>query len=215
MRSVTALAFVFAASCRSASPPADPPPSDAPNVLTVSTHRPEADPVAAQPLSAERLDMIGKLANDEWVDDVEPDLDEAAFDELSDEWARKTDAFFAADTSPAELHAFAKAWNWDGGTERMRDVIEHPNCDAGTALLVYWYASPQFYSVFASRDDVPEWARDTYDLIVDIEGRYLRGAYKTTAIAYDPKADGMIAGDIKDPILRPIPARMYVPVKGR
>lgn len=214
MRSMMPVAFLFAVACRSAASPADPQPSEQ-DVVTASTHRPSADPIETLAVSPERLDFIGKLANDEWVDDVDPALDEAAFDELSKDWSRKTDAFFASDTSPAELHAFAKSWNWDGGTERMRDVIEHPNCDAGTALLVYWYASPEFYSAFASRDDVPEWARETYDLIVDIEGRYLRGAYKTKSIAYDPKADGMVGGDGKDPILRPIPARMYQPVKGR
>ena len=40
--------------------------------------------------------------------------------------------------SPEEPNAYASGFNWDCGCDEMKEVIRHPLCDMGTALLIYW-----------------------------------------------------------------------------
>jgi hypothetical protein len=86
-----------------------------------------------------------------------------------------------------EVHLYALCYNWDDGDESMRRLIDHPEIDAGTALLIYWRASPSFFCQFATRDEVPEWTRSCYDLIKEIERRFIEGSYIRREFRYDPK----------------------------
>jgi len=80
-------------------------------------------------------------------------------------------------------------WNWDDGHEPLRWILQQPQCDAGTALYIYWHASPTWFCQFKNREEVEvghDWALADYDFIIEIESRYLKGFYTRQEIAFDP-----------------------------
>jgi hypothetical protein len=160
-------------------------------------------------ISAERKQFIFDMANDEWVDrlDEATKKDEAKFNALSEQIHQQRVTFLATPTTPAlELHCFADHWNW-GSVEAMRQVAEHPNCDAATALLLFWRSDPEYYLQFASRDDVPDYNRDGFDLTRLIEERFLRDGYSSSGlIGFNPREDARIGEPV--PGQRVIPAQM-------
>jgi hypothetical protein len=91
--------------------------------------------------------------------------------------------------SAVELHQLAWNWNWDDSRDVPGQIIRHPLCDRSTALLIYWRAGPRWFYQFATRDEVAakaDWGLDDYDLIKEIEKRYLAGVYTQAGIAFDP-----------------------------
>jgi Domain of unknown function (DUF4274) len=165
--------------------------------------------VYLEKISAERKQFILDMANDEWVDrlDEATKKDDAKFNALSEQMYRRRVTFLATASTPAlELHCFADHWNWGGGTEAMRQVAEHPNCDAATALLLFWRSDPEYYLQFSSRDDVPDYNRDGFDLTRLIEERFLRGGYASSGlIGFNPREDVRIG--------EPVPGRRVIPVQ--
>ena len=166
-------------------------------------------------LSPERDRFIRDIANDEWIDrlDAEISEDDQLFEAESKKWRTATQEFLAGDTPAEELHLFAQAWNWDGGMNEMRQVATHPNCDAGTALMLYWLAGPEFYLQYETREGVPAWAHEGLDLVQTIEQRYLSDAYATSQIRFDPRAEGVIDRFPRNQRRwkRRLPPRMYEP----
>jgi hypothetical protein len=158
-------------------------------------------------ISPERKRFILDMANDEWVDqqDEATKGDDAKFAALSEKMHRQRLAFLADPSTPAlELHCFADHWNWGGGVEAMMTIAKHPNCDAATALLLFWRADPEYYLQFSSRDDVPDYNRDGFDLTRLIEERFLRGEYSSSGqVAFDPPKDVRVSD--------PIPGRRVIP----
>lgn len=109
-------------------------------------------------------------------------LTDADFDRLSRE-------FFDSITDPEELHLYADEFDWDVGIGDIGRVVEHPLCDLGTALLVYWRARPGFYLQYRNREAVPEYDHPFWDLIRDIEERVSRGQYRSAELPFDPADD--------------------------
>jgi hypothetical protein len=151
---------------------------------------------SAAPVSAARGRLIRCLANDE-CKGVEPVL----LDE------------FILDATSAELHLLADRWNWDGGLRGPQAIIRHPRCDRGTALLVYWRASPEYYLRYASRDEVPVEEREQFDLLAEIEAGVLKGQYQNRRIPFDPHKERSSGSMDQTEPKRTIPAAMLVPVK--
>jgi Domain of unknown function (DUF4274) len=168
-------------------------------------------------ISAERTQFICDMANDEWVDrlDEATKKDDTKFNALSEQMSQKRVTFLATASTPAlELHCFADHWNWGGGVEAMRQVAEHPNCDAATALLLFWRADPEYYLQFSSRDEVPDYNRDGFDLTQLIEVRFLRGEYSSSGlIGFNPREDVRIGEPV--PGRRVISAQMMQAVLAR
>lgn len=111
-----------------------------------------------------------------------------------EEWQRVLDVIDGeADvtvlTTPEELHQLAWNYNWDDGVETMRQVALNPLSDQGTALLIYWYNQPGWIYQYAIREEVPEWAVDSFDLAKEIESRYLTGFYTQSDFFFDPQND--------------------------
>jgi hypothetical protein len=92
-----------------------------------------------------------------------------------------------------ELHQFAMRWNWDDSPKPLFWVVRQPYCDQGTALLLYWRASPEWYCQFENRDDVADTESEqsimVFDLITEIEKHYLSGDYTNRNISFDPNND--------------------------
>lgn len=84
--------------------------------------------------------------------------------------------------SALELHCVASNLNWDLGYDGLRAVLEHPRCDRGTALLLYWFGDP----TYAPADPDAEWNREPAEFLAGIAERYLRGGFASSAIATDP-----------------------------
>lgn len=125
---------------------------------------------------------------------------------------------FLAQATPDEWHQVAWQWNWDSGVEPLRWIIGQPACDRGTALLIYWYGGPRYLSQYASREEVPDYSLEDYDLVMAIERAYLGGFYTRQEIAFDPADDAgfdWTAEYASEPLLRPIPAVMYAASPGR
>jgi hypothetical protein len=119
--------------------------------------------------------------------------------------------------TPDDWYQVAWAWNWDNGVEPLRWIVAQPQCDRGTALLVYWHADPRYVQRYAERAEVPAHHRPVYDLVKDIERRYLAGGYTRQRIAFDPRADAghdWTKGQRGSPVARPLPAMMLEPSPG-
>ena len=120
-----------------------------------------------------------------------------------------------------ELHAFARHWNIDGGLEPLEQLIRLPRCELATAKLVYWRLDPLWHLQYKTRDEVPHFARDGFDLAAEIERRVAAGAYREGTITFDPAHDVLQSGkvrnwtsrhlDMEDKFVRDLPGVMYQP----
>jgi hypothetical protein len=160
-------------------------------------------------ISAERKQFIFDMANDEWVDRLDEATKEndAKFTALSEQMYQQRVTFLATPTTSAlELHCFADHWNWGSGVEAMRQVAVHPNCDAATALLLFWRSDPEYYLQFQTRDEVPEYNRDAFDLTQLIEERVVRDGYASSGeIGFNPRGDVRIG--------EPVSGRRVIPTQ--
>jgi len=142
-------------------------------------------------LTKEREQEIADMANAEWVHSIPDNIpyNDPQIEALELEWDKKALNFCKHNTNPLELHAFANLFNWDQGSDLLLDIVRNPNCDFGTAKLIFWRAQPDYYQVFADRADVPTVNFEGWDFIRSVlnvcEGRN----FKTSKIAYDPKTD--------------------------
>ena len=134
---------------------------------------------------------------------------------VREEWESEEEKsrFFETITDAEELHLYADGFNWDTGVEGMRRVIQHPLCDRGTALLIYWRGSPGFFARFASRTETtnPDQA-EHFDLLLEIEQKVIAGHFPSRRFHYDPKKDkgkDMTARHNTVPRKRTIPQEMF------
>jgi hypothetical protein len=169
------------------------------------------------PVTPERLILIRELANDEGVDRLDTSgFTDADWKRLSDEMDEEAMTFCRDCADPEELHAFVRAWNWDKGFWAIAEIIRNPACEAATALMAYWTAGPEWYLPYADRDAVAALGSEYlegFDLITEIETRYVVGDFSTGCIAYDPNAPGEfmvgIYNDRRDTFVRALPEIMY------
>ncbi|EHH2451434.1 DUF4274 domain-containing protein [Vibrio vulnificus] len=84
--------------------------------------------------------------------------------------------------SKEELHVVADHYNWDDeGVESLYAILNHPHCDAGTGLLLFWKGSG--YSAlspnpgFATQDEIV-FFKEVYD-------RFVNKKFNTYDIAFD------------------------------
>jgi hypothetical protein len=80
--------------------------------------------------SAGQMERMRKLIYDEWVV-FDPIVTKLNFHQL-----------LTSIEAPEELHQYAGNFNWDCGCEEMESVVSHPQCDRGTAFLIYHLAAP-------------------------------------------------------------------------
>ncbi|MFT3883622.1 MAG: DUF4274 domain-containing protein [Gemmatales bacterium] len=89
---------------------------------------------------------------------------------------------------PIELHYFISNWNSDGGVAPLLEIVQHPSCDAGTALWLYWDNDPYYYTRFRSVDDSDDdEERTMLTLSRTIEDRFKRSDFATSMIPFDPQ----------------------------
>lgn len=133
--------------------------------------------------------------------------------------------------SAAELHAFAEDFNWDDASvAALVEVVRHPQCDAGTAKMLYWAADPDdLFSEVRTREELAstlgiepgedaaaegeeeELRLQHWDLLLEIEERLASHRFATAVIAFEPPyepSDEPLEG-------RPIPAALFEPIPPR
>jgi hypothetical protein len=106
---------------------------------------------------------------------------------LLGEWDTAEDprALLGAVTDAEELHRMALQFNWDCGCAELRLIVEHPMCDEGTALLVFWPGQPGWHRE-RRPSELPPSEREVWLLQQLIEQRYAAGAYSRARFRVDP-----------------------------
>ncbi len=124
---------------------------------------------------------------------------------------KETDTLLAriAAMDARALHRFAGRWNWDDGSYAPDAVVRHPACALGTALLVYWFAAPVYFTQWrtARASDDPE----TFAMLAYIEGRIASGGYPHAGIAFDPRHLQLTEASLREdePKRRELPAQVF------
>ncbi len=90
--------------------------------------------------------------------------------------------------SSSELHAIARQMNWGDGFDRLSAVLEHPLCDRGTGLMIYWLGEPTYFADFKSDDEVPAVNQALKRFLDRIETQLTTGHFNTNTIRFDPMA---------------------------
>jgi hypothetical protein len=95
-----------------------------------------------------------------------------------------------------ELYYLVQVLNWDDyrTPNALEWILEHPKCDAGTALQIYWMNDPEgLKEVELKHGGIPAWAQDTHELQKKIERLYLAGRFPAGQIAFDPRKQRYLA----------------------
>ena len=93
------------------------------------------------------MDFINKLLDEnyDWGDER---IDEDVYDELSAEliidYLKKHD--------PEIRQMLALSWNFDNPKKVIQWIVEQPDTDKGTCLLLYWRMAPDFSKQFVNRN---------------------------------------------------------------
>ncbi|WP_439623415.1 hypothetical protein [Gemmata sp.] len=134
------------------------------------------------------------------------DYDEATHDAR---WERQ----FAAVASPEELFLYAAGSHPNQSPREWRRLLDHPLCDAGTAILIFWRNSPVHYY---GDEPAGGWDRERYALVREIERRYSAGGYPSAVVRFDPasfKGRSLLAGHRAEELER-VPEVMRRPSPG-
>lgn len=82
-----------------------------------------------------------------------------------------------------EWHQFVQNYNYDDGNEPFEWLVKQKTCDKGTVLCLYWHLQPDF---FCDKETVDDLFKDDYNLIKEIEKRFVEGFYETERFSFDP-----------------------------
>lgn len=156
------------------------------------------------PLSQQQRHRVAWL-----IDGHLDDEDESTFD---DRWERQ----FAAISSPEELFLFASESHPAQTPREWRRVLDHPLCDQGAALLIFWRNSPVYMYGEAPAGGW-EWCQENYDLVREIAERYVAGGYPFAMVRFDPAAfkNFSFLDGHKPELLARVPADMLRPSPGQ
>jgi hypothetical protein len=126
------------------------------------------------------------------------------------------EAFYAAlrglETAE-ELHYLAQILNWDDYRTKkaLEWILEHPKCDAATALQIYWLNQPVDIYDSELEGTIPSWQEDAYKLHKKIEELWLSGKFSMRRFAFDPSKENYPAGS---PAAQAIPQELKAPIPG-
>ena len=84
--------------------------------------------------------------------------------------------------------------------------------------MVYWHGGPGWNCQYESREEVEEYEIEGYDLLKEIEEKYLSGFYTQQTIHFDPTDDRETdwTKEYKEyETKQQIPPKMYEPTPGR
>ena len=128
-------------------------------------------------LSREQRDRVTKLVYEGYTEE---------FPEA--EWKSCRAKLMSSIEHPMELHLYATNYNWDGGFEELKEVLDHPKCDKATALLIYAMGSPGFfYRKLEKNAALRPYEQDVWDFLREIEQRIRNEEFQSGRVAFDPR----------------------------
>ncbi|QDT38831.1 DUF4274 domain-containing protein [Stratiformator vulcanicus] len=150
-----------------------------------------ADRIKAEPRLSEPVAGASIEPPDDFLGGVPPEVRQKVHDLIAEVPAEKHRLFadWLRSASPAQWHKVARGWNWQGGIRELSWIARQPTCDRATALMIFWRGSPRYFAQFHFADEVPESRFDEFQLLRDIERRYLSGFYEQCRFTYDPRGD--------------------------
>ena len=157
--------------------------------------------------------VIANISNSQWLHDFDQIDDDLAFEAESKKWDRLCNKFLRECSNRFELHLFAFDWNWDNGVDALKKLVNNNACDAGTALMIYWYSSPEYYTEYKAIKDCPEYNRDPMKLSRSIERKFSRGGFSTHSIPFDPTP--WVTDEYDEYAVRQIPHVMFEPIESK
>lgn len=135
-------------------------------------------------LDVRALDRLSSLEVDASVEVSCTERQKRAVPELRARFGLKKHTKLA-DMDLWELDQLARHHNWDDGVKKLQSVVEHPRCDLGTALMVYWLGEPEELAQYAKEADAPKHERAVVKLLRTIEARVARDDWATREVAFE------------------------------
>jgi hypothetical protein len=83
-----------------------------------------------------------------------------------------------------QTHEWVEQYNWDDGLDPIRGLVEDPNTEFATALLIYWRLDGPWF--ISSADASTDAAGKLNHLVRD---RLLAGFYPKGKLRFDPTAE--------------------------
>ena len=142
-------------------------------------------------LTREQTRRIRFLLHLVWENDADPDTDVVLYDEATFERPADGDHLIAAELarieSPIELHYYALNLDQDGGEAALRAVLDHPLCDVGTALMIYWLAQPDLRLGWEADGEALEYDPEGLAFIKQVQERLINQDFANSMIRFDPR----------------------------
>jgi Domain of unknown function (DUF4274) len=120
------------------------------------------------------------------------------------------------EAKPDDWHRFAMGANWDFvPISTFRWIVEQPECDRATALLIFWLASPTFFVEHRDRAKLTRDERELFDLVVAVRTRFMRSGYRRSELEFRLEEDvGILDFAIMDRKLGSV-GRVTIPLEMR
>jgi Domain of unknown function (DUF4274) len=122
---------------------------------------------------------------------------------------------------PKTIHQMAMEWNWDTSDHFFDFIVDNPNTDKATILMIYWMAGPRFEKQFATKEESQQrmGSCSTFVLLEKIESNFQKGFYNSNEFFYDPNSEdhtGTIwtMQDLEIKTVRDIPDIMFQKLDG-
>lgn len=115
------------------------------------------------------------------------------------------------DLDSAEMHYLVEIFNWDDSTEVLNWIVDSAGCDKGTALMIFWRSSPDYY---LGKDSIDDYDKDILYLLEKIIQRFKLQNFKKSKIKYDPAEDFDVQTSISEVEAWGLPQEMFKPTRG-
>ena len=160
-------------------------------------------------LSKSRKQFLLNVARGGWNDD--PYLDGDEFARTVRHWISRRKDFFNSDPKMLEVHFFTCNYDAHRGFDPLIKMVKPFNCDAGTAMRLFWINDPVFYSKYPTISSCPNGEeRDAMRLLRVIKTRFRNKDFRTTKIPFDPRP--WIAADDVDLQTLRVPEALCQPI---
>ena len=105
---------------------------------------------------------------------------------------------------PDRWHTAAMRWNWDSGLTPMYWIIGQPQCDAATALEIFYKCEPTY-----------EWTPESveYELVASIRKKWIADAFPRSGIEFI--LPSYVENCFRGKLLDLVPQNMRVSLSGR
>lgn len=144
-------------------------------------------------------------------------ISQEEFDKLTDQILID----YVSNATPILWHQMAMDWNYDNSNTFFNWLINNPDTDKATALMIYWMSAPRWSKKFANREDVlktTSWYIDDFDFIQKLEDKLLNGFFRNSNFAYNPADEHTGTNWTKEYLdettVREIPLVLFDPLEG-